>query len=327
MSQAMVRLLVLSLFKYGDHDAMPTMRLLKRQALCHRVTLTAALIAACSRSYERREPDATIIVADATTDRTIAHDQSRDGVADTATDIPTVLDVRSLCTSRRECDDGLFCNGSEDCVAGRCVVRAPPNCDDRVTCTLDRCDENSASCLSLANPRLCASGQTCDPVRGCIGGGCSSDQSCDDGVYCNGFERCLAGACTAGSPRICDDNNRCTENLCHETSRACQFIRTDIDGDGFSPQTCGADDCNDSNPNVRPGVMEECADRIDNNCNGLVDCNEPSCASLPACCRPMGRERCDNGVDDNCNGQVDCADRMCRFLPRCRNVDGGVPSP
>ena len=48
----------------------------------------------------------------------------------------------------------------------------------------------------------------------------------------------------------------------------------DVDGDGFT--AVGAcvgsmNDCNDNNAAVFPGAAEVCGDRIDNNCNGIID--------------------------------------------------------
>jgi len=42
----------------------------------------------------------------------------------------------------------------------------------------------------------------------------------------------------------------------------------DGDGDNYSP---AQGDCDDENPDVYPGNPEVCADRIDNDCNGLYD--------------------------------------------------------
>ena len=67
---------------------------------------------------------------------------------------------------------------------------------------------------------------------------------------------------------------------------------TDADDDGhFAPGSCWtpADDCNDSNPAVNPAVDERrasgnCADALDNDCDGLTDSEDPDCAEEPEPC-------------------------------------------
>lgn len=39
------------------------------------------------------------------------------------------------------CDDGIACNGTETCAAGRCVPGTPPDCNDQNPATNDRCIE------------------------------------------------------------------------------------------------------------------------------------------------------------------------------------------
>ena len=51
----------------------------------------------------------------------------------------------------------------------------------------------------------------------------------------------------------------------------------DIDGDGYDDEACGGDDCDDSAPEVNPGAEEICDDGIDNDCNDLVDLDDPVC--------------------------------------------------
>ncbi len=119
-------------------------------------------------------------------------------------------------------------------------------------------------------------------------------------------------------------------------------VCSDGDGDGFSPEggSCGPVDCDDRDPTVNPGAEESCSDGLDNNCNGLVDADDPGavgcpvsalCSDLdgdgfsfeggfcgPADCddgdaaiNPGAAEACSDGFDNDCDGLADGADTEC----------------
>ena len=50
------------------------------------------------------------------------------------------------CEHDSECDDGLWCNGTESCIQGHCVTSLAPDCDDHDPCTIDACDEGTNAC-------------------------------------------------------------------------------------------------------------------------------------------------------------------------------------
>jgi len=54
---------------------------------------------------------------------------------------------------------------------------------------------------------------------------------------------------------------------------------TDNDGDGYATEgwECGPIDCDDSDPSVNPNATEVCDDGIDNDCDGLIDNDDPDC--------------------------------------------------
>lgn len=63
----------------------------------------------------------------------------------------------------------------------------------------------------------------------------------------------------------------------------------------------------------------DCADVVDNDRDGDMDCDDSDCASGAACLV----ELCTNGIDDNANGFVDCADPGCSSdiaCPTCMNI-------
>ncbi|MCO6438740.1 MAG: hypothetical protein J5J06_16725 [Phycisphaerae bacterium] len=90
------------------------------------------------------------------------------------------------------CNNGLFCDGVERCDMNEgCVAGIVFDCDDRVDCTEDFCDERTQSCSHW--PR---------------------HDFCDDGVFCNGGELCHPRrGCQAGQPPcpdFCDETYGCS---------------------------------------------------------------------------------------------------------------------
>jgi hypothetical protein len=94
------------------------------------------------------------------------------------------------CTSDADCDDGEFCNGAETCDTGtgECLPGTPVDCDDRVTCTVDTCDEVNDQCVNTPDDAacpddglFCTGDEICDPAAGCV----STGDPCPEGTVCN----------------------------------------------------------------------------------------------------------------------------------------------
>ncbi len=85
----------------------------------------------------------------------------------------------------------------------------------------------------------------------------------------------------------------------------------DDDGDGLV-------DCDDSDCRNHPDCQiapEDCTNGADDDGDGLVDCDDPECDDHPSC-QPV--EDCSNGIDDDGDGDADCDDADCSGHPDCQ---------
>jgi hypothetical protein len=133
-------------------------------------------------------------------------------------------------------------------LGGPCVDDG--QCDDGFACTLDACDKTLDRCRFSPD-----------------------DQSCQNGFFCDGIERCSNKlGCVAGDPVGCDDETTCTIDACDETTHACLHAPRDADGDGDPDVHCPmGDDCDDADPTVSSKLGEVCGNAKDDNCNGMAD--------------------------------------------------------
>ena len=118
-----------------------------------------------------------------------------------------------------------------------------------------------------------------------ICGGKGTCACCNPGLFnsSGAGQHCVGGVCVLAPGT---DTNDC------EAEETIDYY-CDTDGDGYISSTptgscppgeippgCQAtpgDDCDDTNPDVNPGAAENCTDGIDNDCDGLIDGNDPDC--------------------------------------------------
>ena len=179
----------------------------------------------------------------------------------------------------RDCNDGLYCNGVEACneALDRCDAGIAINCDDDNVCTTDSCNEIKDRCEYANNSNNCDDGVFCNGGDKCLAGSCAVHlgNNCDDGLYCSGVETCNEdqNLCEPGVAINCDDNNACTDDSCSEDADRCEYINN-INPCDDGVFCNGADICKD-------GICEE---HYGMNCDDNDVCTVDSCNESQKLC-------------------------------------------
>lgn len=214
--------------------------------------------------------------------------------------------IAGCCTTNADCADGSACTVHERCDDGLCISDAV-DCDDANPCTSD----------------------SCSPTVGCRNIAVVNGIACGDTDVCDGIETCQSGACTPGTPPICDDGNACTTDGC-DAAAGCTVQQiagccsTDADCADASACTvnercagnaCVSDPlpCDDGNACTTDGCAaaggctftpvpngQSCGNL--DFCDGFETCQAGACANGPA---PL----CDDGnpcTVDGCGASTGC---------------------
>lgn len=257
------------------------------------------------------------------------------------------------CSTDTDCDNGTFCDGAESCVAGRCQPATPVNCDDGIPCTLDSCNDATATCdhspdaAACDDGVFCNGGEVCDTVLGCHAGEvpciegqcveesrscveCLTDADCDNGAFCDGAESCVGGHCQTGTAVDCDDGMACTVDSCNEGIAACDHVPSEVACD--DGVFCNGAEVCDPVAGCQPGE-EPCPRSVcDETAASCVGClSDADCDNHIFC---DGVERCDHTVcvpgtppcheDDACN-EDDDACLGCRGASETITFEGIAP--
>ena len=197
------------------------------------------------------------------------------GPADTGPDLP--LDAAK---SDVDADDALQLDGKSDIQADEVTGDVPSlcngfsNCDDGNPCTTEKCD-SALGCVYQSNSDPCDDLNPCTEKDKCKVAKCvGTPVNCDDGNVCT-TEVCVEkfGCFKSVNQLPCSDDNPCTiGDVCKDSVCSGKALAPDADNDGFTSSVCGGPDCDDSNPKVHPGGIEDCASvLVDDNCNGKFD--------------------------------------------------------
>jgi hypothetical protein len=241
------------------------------------------------------------------------------------------------------CDDGLFCNGLDRCQGGECRALGVDPCAGGSECA-DRCDEANDSCLlPLGTPctddaNLCTRDQ-CDGLGVCAH--VPVARACDDGIFCNGEDGCVAGECAfhtgdpcaGGCTAICDesqgacvepqgtacedDGNPCTEDLCMDggcTHAAAQGTVCTDDANPCTDDVCENGLC--THPHVPGCAMCE----VDGDCDDANPCSVDTCGA-DGCASTLLPDCRTCGADDHCDDGDPCTVERCSAEGVCRYVD------
>jgi hypothetical protein len=225
------------------------------------------------------------------------------------------------------CDDGNACTLGDICKDGKCAAGTMKDCDDSNPCTKDACTPTS--------------GCTHAPAAGV----------CEDGDPCTLGDKCGAGVCKPGSPKICDDGNFCTDDSCGAeglckfvpNSHACNDANSCTNGDICAAGKCaGAPiDCNDENPCTKDSCAPAtgcvytfstapcndndlcttkdvcdsgaCVGSVPLPCDDGNLCTDDSCDPLAGCKHVANKASCDDG--NACTLTDQCSAGWCQGLP------------
>ncbi|MBK9519010.1 MAG: Ig-like domain-containing protein [Anaeromyxobacter sp.] len=250
--------------------------------------------------------------------------------------------VEATCADAADND----CDGAVDCADATCRgqacnafgMRCTSPASGAATCTV--CSGNGG--VAEAAETSCGDGfdNDCDGLADCADTGCAARSCGGNGEVCSGAT-CVCGAGGASEPvelscgdnrdNDCDGLADCADPSCQPAGaapgRAC----------GLNGRACtAAAACACSGNGGVPQAAEAlCADGFDNDCDGLADCADTTCASA-ACpfpvsgggfttgfCSPTLKvcactavaetgALCGDGRDNDCDGRIDCLDENCQ---------------
>ncbi len=199
------------------------------------------------------------------------------------------------------CDDGNACTTGDVCSGGTCTGGAPLVCDDNNVCTSNGCNPATGCVYVDTTATTCNDGNVCtddhcDPVTGCY----HTDNAapCSDGNACTTGDECDGGACVAGGPRNCNDNNVCTDDSC-DPATGCVHTANTLSCDDGSACTTG-DSCSGGTCHGGAPVV----------CNDDLVCTTDTCVPAIGCVFQVNTEPCDDG--NACTTGDRCSQGVCQ---------------
>ncbi len=120
-----------------------------------------------------------------------------------------------------------------------------------------------------------------DELLDCDGDGFPDPEDCDD----------TDRAVNPDATEICEDD---IDNDCDgDIDEADCYI--DADGDGYAEGDLPTEDCDDTDPDINPGMDEDCTNGVDDDCDGLMDGEDEECTVEDT------GDTGDVSIDEGCN--------------------------
>lgn len=218
------------------------------------------------------------------------------------------------CATAGDCYDGLACSVAScldrECIfdTSECECFSDGECDDRNSCTSDTCSGENVCVHEL--------------VAGCCGNGvCDGrEDSCECPVDCKAVSTasCGNGVCETSDGEDCltcpEDCNGLQGGLVRE--RFCCGA-----GGGENPVGCDDARCFEagvsctSDPSIEPCCGDGLCTGFETGCNCPEDCGTPALGEIRGA-------TCNDGLDNDCDKLVDCDDPDCMKDAVCRMCDG-----
>ncbi len=221
-----------------------------------------------------------------------------------------------VCSSDEECDDRLFCNGTEVCnpdsddADERGCVSPGIDLSDGVDCTVDFCDEAQdrivhdpfAQCECVPGERdpcealysgNCVALAACNPdTFTCDIDAATEGTECDDGLDCTVDDQCDAQGQCQGTPQ----GERCDNGVLCDGREACVPQNPDADRRGCIPGDAAALEAAQGDDN--PCTVFVCDESLENGPFRNVPTEACECMTTQDCKTPGFETGCQNVTCD-----------------------------
>lgn len=295
-------------------------------------------------------------------------------------------DAKPECEKAEECDDNNACT-NDMCVSGKCVheiiedcrtCNSNEECKDGNGCTEDICEKGVCKWVLIEGACVdCETTQKCDDGNECTKDVCTDKGICEFTCQCNALcnkdadcytgDLCAPATCETVKgkpgcvemqcvkhPKVCDDNNPCTQDWCDGAVGECKHVKIpgcgvcDGDGDCTDSDLCTIDLCDlsthlcihvpDPCDDGNPKTIDYCSPSIGcqhlkMTCENDGDCDDGNLCTIDTCdvttssCK-ASPVNCDDGLDctfDFCLPTVGCVHNLvgtpCQGAEDCDDSD------